>query len=68
MSALGSLFFLILVIAVSIFWMWTLVDCLKAEWKNSIDRIVWLLVIVLLNLLGAILYVLISPNDKVSRG
>ena len=68
MSALGSLFFLILVIAAGIFWMWTLVDCLKAEWKNPTDRIVWLLVIVLLNLLGAILYVLISPNDKVSRG
>ena len=67
-SALGSLLFLILIIAAGIFWMWTLVDCLKAEWRNPTDRVVWLLVIVLLNLLGSILYVLIAPNDKASRG
>ncbi len=64
METLGSLLFILPIV----FWIWSLVDCLKSEWKNPSDRIVWFLVILFLNLFGSLLYVLIAPSKKVKKG
>jgi hypothetical protein len=45
-----------LALALLTFWIWMLVDCLKHESKEGNDRLVWALVIVFTELLGAILY------------
>ena len=50
-----------------IFWIWMLVDCIKYEKDN---KIVWVLVILLLGVLGAILYYFIVqrvPKRKKRR-
>ncbi len=51
-NVLGSLFAL----GIFLFWVWALVDCLKRDQGES--RIVWVLVIVLLGVLGALLYLM----------
>ncbi len=38
------------------FWIWMLIDCLKKDFKDSNERIIWVVVIVLCNLVGAIIY------------
>lgn len=38
------------------FWIWTLVDCLLHESAEGSDKIAWTVVIVVLQLLGALLY------------
>lgn len=43
------------------FWVWMLVDCLK---KPSKDKLIWVLLIVFLNLLGAILYFFIERKKQ----
>lgn len=40
------------------FWLWMLVDCIYYESKEW-DKIIWLCVIVLLNVFGAIVYLLL---------
>jgi hypothetical protein len=44
-------------ILTSAFWIWMLVDCLN---KSSKDKLIWVLVIIFLNILGAVLYFFIE--------
>ena len=42
---------------------WALVDCLKRERVKGGNKVVWILVIVLVNLIGPILYLLIGREE-----
>ncbi|MEI8341213.1 MAG: PLD nuclease N-terminal domain-containing protein [Verrucomicrobiota bacterium] len=42
-------------------WMWALIDLLAERKLEGTDKIVWALVIILLNVLGGILYFLVLP-------
>jgi prolipoprotein diacylglyceryltransferase len=50
--------FLILTLAVLLtaFWIWMIVDCAKRTFKNDNDKVIWILVIVLAGIIGAIIY------------
>lgn len=47
-----------------VFWIWTLIDVLKSEFKGS-GKIVWLLVVFFLAILGSILYVAIGRKQRI---
>jgi len=51
------LIFLLVSIVISAFWIWMLVDCLKREFENKAK---WVLIILLLNIIGALLYFFIK--------
>ena len=42
---------------------WALVDCLKRERVKGGNKIVWILVIVLVNFIGPILYLLLGREE-----
>ncbi len=53
------LFILLIVIAGSlifIFWIWMIIDCAKRDFKKDNEKVVWIIVIVLLNAVGATIY------------
>lgn len=60
MDELVGLLFMLTILAIGIggtvFWIWMLVDCAKNEPRKGNDRIVWVLVIALTHLLGALIY------------
>jgi prolipoprotein diacylglyceryltransferase len=63
MAAIGVLWFvplMLLVLAIIvlaiIFWIYMLVDSIKRKYKDENDKIVWVLVIVLLGIIGAVIY------------
>lgn len=43
-----------------IVWIWALVDAIKNPALNDSERIIWVVVIVLLQLLGAIIYLIVG--------
>ncbi len=47
-----------------VFWILMLVDSIKRKYKDDNDKIVWVLVIVLLGILGAIVYYFVIKRDK----
>jgi len=49
-------------LAMFAFWIWMLVDCIKNDRLNSTEKIVWVLVIIFLNFLGAFIYLLAGRN------
>ncbi len=54
-----------------IFWVWILIDCARRKFKNSIEKIVWILVIVFMGWIGAFVYFVviksINPRGLVNK-
>ena len=58
---LGIIGFLI-IIGAALFWLWMLVDLLQR--KKFEDKLVWVVVVLFLNILGAILYYFLVHSKK----
>ena len=61
--------FVILVVAAAVFWLYMLIDCLKRPDKKfpnkgGNERLIWVLVIVFLNIIGALLYYFLVKAAK----
>lgn len=65
MSNMGMLS-MVLMFGSFIFWAWALIDILKSDFKDSINKLIWLLVVFFLYVLGALLYIIIGRNQKKS--
>lgn len=50
-----------LTIFIIVFWIWMLVDCLQREKFN--DKLVWIIVLIFLNIVGAVLYYFIVKQS-----
>lgn len=53
----GSLLFAAFMLVAILAWLWALIDCVQNESSTGNDRVVWLLIILLLGVLGAIVYI-----------
>ncbi len=42
-----------------IFWIWMIVDCAKRKFKNSAEKVIWILVIVFLHWIGSVVYFIV---------
>ena len=52
-----------------ILWIWTLIDCIKNEPAEGNDKIIWILLIVLTNWVGALIYLIVRrPQRKATLG
>ncbi len=50
----------------TIFWIWMLVECATNEPSEGNDKIVWILIIALTHLLGALLYFFIRRPQRIT--
>lgn len=50
------LIMVVIAVLLFIFWIWMLLDCLKRDFKNDSDKIVWALVVIFLGAIGAAIY------------
>lgn len=62
MPVLGGVFFLLLAVGGFALWLYALISAIKNERLDPTMRIVWVLVVILVNALGAIIYLLVAPN------
>jgi len=54
----------LLALASFAFWPWVLIDCLRKEPENTSEKSMWVLVIVLAGLLGALLHLIIRRPQR----
>lgn len=47
------------------FWLWMLIDCIKNEPSTGNDKIIWVVVILVLQFLGALLYLIIRRPQRI---
>ncbi len=61
--------FLLLAAAVAvggtIFWIWMLIDCATKESNEGSDKIVWIIIILLAHLLGALIYFFVRRPKRI---
>lgn len=50
-----------------VFWVWMLIDCLKNESSTGNDKIIWALVILLLNGIGALIYYFVRRPERIKQ-
>jgi hypothetical protein len=58
------LVWIILAIGSLILWIWALIDAIQNPGLNSNERLIWVLVILLTQVLGAIIYLLIGRKRR----
>lgn len=46
-------------------WLWALIDCLSSN-KETMEKLLWVLIIIIFNIIGAIIYLVISSGKKES--
>ena len=65
MAILFSLCGMLFGMALFAFWVICILDIVKGEFRNSNDKLVWLLLVILVPALGTILYLLIGRKQKI---
>ena len=58
------LIILLFFIVPGILWIVALIDVLRSEFDDSINKLIWVLVILLFPIVGAIIYFVIGRNQK----
>ncbi len=64
MEQLWGILGIVLFVAILVLWIWALIDILKSSFRNQTDKVIWLLVVLALNGLGALLYYWIGRHQK----
>lgn len=64
MNLVIFLAFMVFGVCALAFWIWMLVDCLKNEEPEGNDKIIWVLVIILTNWIGALIYFFVRRPER----
>jgi prolipoprotein diacylglyceryltransferase len=63
-----GLFFAVIGVLGFVFWILMLIDCVKRKFKEDVEKIVWLLVIIFTGIIGALIYYfIVKKNNKKRR-
>lgn len=54
-------------LAMLAFWIWMLIDCIKHEPDEGNTKLVWVLVIIFTQLLGAIIYYFVQRRERLRK-
>ncbi|HZZ29379.1 MAG TPA: PLDc N-terminal domain-containing protein [Pirellulales bacterium] len=59
-----GIFWVLVILAASIFWIWMLIDALVNPRLEGVEKLIWVLVVLFLHFLGAILYFVIGRQQR----
>ncbi|HLC98448.1 MAG TPA: PLDc N-terminal domain-containing protein [Candidatus Nanoarchaeia archaeon] len=62
------LLFVAIAILLFIFWLWMLIDCIKRDFKNDMEKVVWILLMVFLGALASAIYYFVVYREAKKRG
>ncbi len=63
-DALFFAFVILLVLAGFVFWVWMIIDCATKETEVGNDKLVWIIVIVFTQIIGAIIYYFVRYRPR----
>ncbi len=49
------------------FWIWMLIDCIKNEPDEGNNKLIWVLVIIFTQLLGAVIYYFVQRRERLQN-
>lgn len=66
-SIFVSIIPLVIVLGIMVFFIYVLIDILKSEFTNSINKIIWLILVLFTGPLGIVLYFFIGRKQKIQK-
>ncbi len=57
----------VIAVALSVFWIWVLVDCSTKEPNEGNEKIVWILIIIFTHSIGALIYLLVRRPKRMAQ-
>ena len=66
LSILHLVFVLFIILLPSVLWIFAIIDILKSNFKDSTNKIIWVLIVLLLPVLGSILYFIFGGQQKIN--
>ena len=66
LSILHLVFVLFIILLPSVLWIFAIIDILKSNFKDSTNKIIWVLIVLLLPVLGSILYFIFAGQQKIN--
>lgn len=60
--------FMVVALLAMAFWIWMVVDCATNRELNSNDRLVWILVVLLTSVIGAVIYYVVVKRQAKQSG
>ncbi len=45
-----------------ILWIWMIIDCAKRRFRNDVEKVIWIIALVLLNWIGIIVYFIVIKS------
>ena len=62
---------IIIGLALLIFWIWAIIDCAKRNFRNDLEKIIWILIIIFTSWVGALVYFIavahLNPKGVVKK-
>ncbi len=65
LSVMHLIIVLLFVLLPTVLWIAALVDIIKSDFKDSNNKIIWILIVILVPVIGSILYFLMAKNQKI---
>lgn len=72
--AVGGILYLLFILtfigamfALTGLWIWMLIDCIKYEKDEGNEKLIWILLLIFLNWLGALLYFFMRRRKRISE-
>ena len=65
LGGLEMLIILIILIIPGILWIIALIDVLRSDFKDSINKLIWVIVILLFPIVGALIYFVLGRSQKI---
>ncbi|MEP0714408.1 PLD nuclease N-terminal domain-containing protein [Algoriphagus sp.] len=62
----GGILFLLIGFAYTILWVYCLVDILRSEFKDPNMKIIWIVIILFAQVIGAIVYLAMGKSTKIT--
>jgi nitrate reductase gamma subunit len=66
-NALVGLIVLCVVIAIFAFWIWMIVDCATKEPSEGNDKLVWIVIILFAQIIGALIYYFVRRPQRFAQ-
>lgn len=63
----AEILILLLFLALGLVWIITLIKIIRSDFKNPNDKIMWVVIVCILGLIGAILYLIFGEKNRIKN-
>ena len=67
MKFLFVLFFAVISLLATMFWIWCIVDIVRGQFKTETDKLIWLILVLVLPFMGTILYIAFGRQNRMDK-